>query len=340
MKRLRIFALMHEELVPPEDMEGVEDYTKEPWKTEFDVMATLGELGHEVRALGVRGDLGVIRDNLDEAKPHIVFNLLEEFDGLALYDQNVVAYLELLGVRYTGCNPRGLMLARDKALSKKILNYHRIGVPRFAVFRRGRKVRRPRRLEFPLFVKSLVEEASLGISQQSKVEDDGDLVERVAFIHESVGSDAIAEEYIAGRELYVGVLGNERLEVFPPWELVIRKQADDVPVIATRKVKWDLAYQKRMGVDTCEAKGLSPEQGEHIKRTSKRIFRILELSGYARMDFRLSEEGRLYFLEANPNPQLAYGEDFAESAEKKGISYNELVKRILSLGLRRARAER
>ena len=171
MKKLRILALMHEDLVPPEDVEGF-DLTMVSWKTEFDVVATLENMGHDVFSVGVRNDLGVIRDSIEKWKPHIAFNLLEEFASMPMYDQNVVSYLELLGLPYTGCNPRGLMLARDKGWTKKILSYHRISVPEFMVVPKGRRVRRPKRLPFPLIVKSMTEEASLGISQASIVDDD------------------------------------------------------------------------------------------------------------------------------------------------------------------------
>ncbi len=334
-KKLRILALMHADLVPPDSIEGMSDEDVQPFKTEFDVVATLRELGHEVMPLGVRSDLVVIRQAIDDWKPDLAFNLLEEFDGVATYDQNVVSYLELLGMPYTGCSPRGLMLARDKALSKQILTYHRIRVPEYAVFKRGRKVRRPARLDFPLFVKSLVEEASLGISQASIVEDDAKLAERVAFIHDRIGTDALVEQYIAGRELYTGVLGNQRLQVFPIWELLFTKAPEEMPRIATRKVKWDYDYQQKYGIASGEAENLPDGVAERIVRMSKRIYRVLDISGYARIDMRLSREGELFVLEANPNPQLAYGEDFAESAEKAGLDYAELLQRIVNLGLRR-----
>jgi D-alanine-D-alanine ligase len=250
-----------------------------------------------------------------------------------VYDQHVVSYLELLHQPYTGCNPRGLVLARDKALSKKLLHYHRIPVPEFHVFPRGRKIRRPKRLAFPLFVKSATEEASWGISQASVVNDEERLAERVAFIHRQTESDAIAEQFIDGRELYVGMIGNQRLWTFPIWELHFKKAAD-MPVIATTKVKWDVAYQKRLGVTTSAAKDLPEGAEARILKICKRAYRILDLSGYARMDLRMTPEGRVYVLEANPNPQLGYGEDFAESAEAAGISYEDLLQRILNLGMR------
>jgi len=340
MKKLRILALMDKDLVPPDTIEGLTEEEIEPWKMEYDVVATLHNMGHEVYSLGVKDELGIIRTNIDEFKPHIVFNLLEEFAGEAIYDQNVVSYLELHRMPYTGCNPRGMMLARDKALSKQILSFHRIRVPNFAVFQRGRAIKRPRRLEFPLIVKSLNEEASLGISQASIVDDEDKLKERVLFVHERIGTDAIAEQYIEGRELYVGIIGNYRLQLFPAWELLFTKMPDDVPRIATAKVKWDLKYQKKMGIKTQAAKDLSPEIQQYIQKLCKRIYRYLGLSGYARMDLRMTPEDKLYVLEANPNPQLAYGEDFAESAEAAGLSYEALIQRIVNLGLRRGRESR
>ena len=212
MRPLRVLVLMHKDLVPPESLNG-NDPSQAEWKTEYDVVTTLRKLGHEVKPLGVKSDLGVIRTAVEEWKPHIAFNLLEEFDGLAVYDQNVVSYLELLHIPYTGCNPRGLMLARDKVLSKKLFSFHRIPFPEFMVVPQGRMVKRPKWLSFPLIVKSVTEEASLGISQASIVQDDEKLKERVGFIHQNVGTGALIERYIEGRELYVGILGNGHLHV-------------------------------------------------------------------------------------------------------------------------------
>lgn len=337
MKKKRVLAIMHKDLVPPDSIEGLTEAQIAPFKTEYDVITACRGLGHEVRSLGIQSDLSVLGRMIEEWKPHIVFNLLEEFDGEAVMDQNVVSYLELIKLPYTGCSPRGLILARDKGLSKKILSYHRIRVPDFVVFPRRKPIKRPTRLKFPLFVKSLVEEASLGIAQASIVDDDEKLKERVSFIHERVGTDAIAEQYIEGREFYVSVLGNNRLRVFPIWELKFTKAPDDLPVIATAKVKFDLRYQKKLGVVTCEAQDLTPEAAQGILKLCKRIYRNLNLRGYARIDMRMTPDGKVYVLEANPNPQLARGEDFAESARAVGVSYEQLIQRVINLGLRRAR---
>ena len=220
--------------------------------------------------LGVGSDLGVLRDAIEQFKPDITFNLLEEFHGVAVYDQHVVSYLELMKRRYTGCNPRGLMLAHDKALAKKILSYHRITVPDFVVLPMGRKIRVPRRLEYPLLVKSLTEEGSIGIAQASHVGDESQLRDRAEFIHRQLQTDAIAEQYIPGRELYVGIRGNQRLAVFPIWELIFENLPEDAPFIATAKVKWDQNYQKKLGVKTEEAKDLEPAMAQKISKLSKR----------------------------------------------------------------------
>jgi D-alanine-D-alanine ligase len=336
MKRLRVLVLMHPDLVPPDSVEGRSEREIFVWKTEYDVVSTLRRLGHDVRALGVRDELLPIRDTIEEWQPEIVFNLLEEFHGKTIYDHNLVSYLELRHMRYTGCNPRGLVLARGKALSKKLVAYHRIHVPAFAVFPIGRTVRRPPRLAFPLIVKSLVEDASLGIARASVVDSDEKLSERVAFVHEKIGTDAIAEEYIHGRELYVGVLGNERVKVLPTWELVFENMPANAPLIATARVKHDPDYQERRGIYQ-EPADLTPEMSREIARTSRRIFHVLELDGYARIDFRLRADGRLYFLEANPNPEVAEREEFASAALHAGIAYPQLLQRILTLGLQRGR---
>jgi D-alanine-D-alanine ligase len=324
---------MHKELVPPEGAETADAPTAE-WRTEFDVLRALKNLGHETKALGVADDLGTIRQTIQEWRPHIAFNLLEVFHNVGVFDQNVVSYLELLRMPYTGCNPRGLMLARDKAMSKKLLAYHRIPVPDFAEFPIGRRIIRPKRMNFPLIVKSLTQEASIGISQASVVEDDQKLRERVEFIHQSIGTDAIVESYIEGRELYVGILGNQRLQVLPVWELLFTNMPDEARPIATERVKWSPKYQEKRGIKSDEAKELGDGVPEKIRHICKRVYRILELSGYARIDLRLDANGRVYVLEANPNPQLAHDEDLAESAARSGVSYNALLQRILNLGLK------
>jgi D-alanine-D-alanine ligase len=225
-----------------------------------------------------------------------------------------------------------MMISRDKALSKQILSYHRIPTPRFAVFRKGQSYRAPRKLKFPLFVKSVSDDASYGISQASIVADAERLKERIEFVHEQTSSDALVEEYIEGRELYVGVIGNDRLRTFPVWEMDFGTLPEAMAGIATRKVKWDRRYQAKHGIRTAAAQSLPNGCAAHLDRLSKRIYRSLSLSGYARLDFRLHPDGTVYVLEANANPNISHREDFADSAEAAGVDYSTLLEQIIRLG--------
>ncbi len=332
MKPLRVLVLMHESLVPPDTLKGYSEREIDEFKTEYDVVEYLRKSGHEVRALGLGDSLTELRSAIMEWKPDVAFNLLEEFQGIVSYDQHVVAFLELMRQPYTGCNPRGLMISRDKALSKQILAYHRIPTPRFAVLRRGQRYRVPAKLKFPLFVKSVSEDASLGISQASVVHDVDHLKDRIQFIHDQTRSDALVEEYIEGREFYVGVMGNQRLQTYPVWELDFGT-LPELAGIATRKVKWDRAYQKKHGIRTAAAQTLPDGMPGYLDKLTKRIYRALSLSGYARIDFRMRPDGSVFVLEANANPNLSTHEDFARSGASAGVDYGELLARILSRGL-------
>jgi D-alanine-D-alanine ligase len=338
MKRLRVLVLMDPALVPPDSTKGYTAQEINEWKTEYDIVSTLRTAGHDVRPFGVEDELKAVRDEIDGFKPDVVFTLLEDFHGKVIYDQNIASFLELMQIPYTGCNPRGLILARGKDLSKTLVHYRRIAVPAFAVFPKGRKVKRPARLALPLIVKSLSEDGSLGISQASVVDTDEKFAERVAFIHERIRTAAIAEQYIEGRELYVGVLGNERLRVLPVWELKFGNLAQGAWPIATEKIKHDPIYQERLGIVDGPAKDLAPELYARIQRTAKRVYRALDLDGYARIDFRLTADGVPYFIEANPNPEIAKSQEFATAAKHDGLAYPDLLHRILALGISRAKA--
>jgi D-alanine-D-alanine ligase len=337
MKKKRVLVLCHPELIPPETLEGYTEREILYWRTEYDIVQTLRAWGHEVATLGVQEDLAPIRETVVNWKADIVFNLLDSFHGEAIYCQNVASLLELMRIPYTGCNPRGLVLSQGKDLSKKLLKYHRIPVPAFAVFPMRRKVKRPPKLEFPLIVKSLIEDASLGISQASVVDNDDKLEERVTFIHERLGTAAIAEQYIDGREIYVGVYGDlERMRALPVWELQFQRLAAGTLPIATASVKHDPVYQKRRGVEQGPALDLPPALASRIQTMAKRICRTLEIDGYARVDFRLTPDGIPYYIEANPNPEIAEDEEFASAAKHEGTSYTDLLNRLLALGINRA----
>ncbi len=333
MKRLRVLALMHEQLVPPESIKGMTPQEINPWRMEYEVRGALRELGHEVHVLGVGDELAPIRRAIDAHQPQVCFNLLTHFLDLGAYHAHVVSYLELLKACYTGCNPRGLLLAGDKALSKKILAYHRIRVPRFWVFRLGNSAPAAARLPYPLIVKSIAEQASIGIAQASVVHDADALRARVEFVHRTVGTDAIAEQYVEGRELTIGVIGNERIEALPVRETTFASLPDGAEPILTAKSKWDLRYQKKIGLRSGPA-DLPPARVLEIARLARRTFRALGLSGYARLDLRLAADGTVFAIDANPNPDLCRDEDFAAAAAQVGVGYGDLIQRILNLALR------
>ncbi|MFO1008982.1 MAG: ATP-grasp domain-containing protein [Planctomycetota bacterium] len=334
MRKLRVLVLMHKHLVPPESNEGLSEEQIALTHMERKVLSTLKQLGHEARALGLEDELGPIRPAIEEFKPHVAFNMLTYFHDVASYEAHVVSYLELLKQPYTGCNPRGLVLAGDKALSKKILSYHRIPCPQFALFPQGgRRARLPARMRYPVIVKSVIEQGSAGIAQASVVKDDDSLNERVEFLHRTLSTDAVAEQFIDGRELTISVLGNERLQTFPVWELWFDKLPERSEAIATSRVKWNEEYAKRIGAHTGRARELDPVLEKRLLHVAKRTYKALDLSGYARIDLRLDAEGRAWVLEANPNPDLTPGEDFPESAKSVGLNYAQLVQRLLNLGI-------
>ena len=332
MKPKRILVIMHESLIPPATLEGMSQRDVDECRTEFDIVSHLTSAGHDVRCLGVYDSLTDLKRAIRDWQPNIVFNLLDEFDGLVAQDFHVVSFLELLKQPYTGCNPRGLMLSRDKVLTKQLLAYHRIPTPQFAVCKRGEKIRLPSRLRYPLFVKSATDDASLGIAQASICGDVASLRQRIQFVHEQASSDALVEEYVEGREIYVGVLGNERLRTLPIWELKFGNLPEGGAPIATRRVKWDRRYQARHGIYTEAAHTLPEGVVAELHRLTRRIYRALHLTGYARVDFRVMADGRVFALEANANPILSQEEVFARSAQLSGLSYDDLLARLLSLG--------
>lgn len=330
---LRVLVMTNTDLLPPASLDGLSEQEQLPFRAGYNVRVGLAALGHSVVELGVDDELAPIGQALAEVKPHVVFNLVEQFLGRGLFCSHVVSYLELNRAAYTGCNPRGLVLARDKALSKKILRYHRFAVPRFRAIRRSRMAQLPPRCEFPVIVKSLSEQGSYGISEASVVRSQERLKERVSFVHDQLESDAIVEQYVEGREIYASVYGNERLTTLPPWELKIQNLRADAPNIATSQVKWNVEYQKRRGVELAQAIDLDAAAHAKIDRHSKRIYRALGLSGYARIDFRLRDDGKLFFLEANPNPDITDGDEFASAAKAAGLSYDRMLQKLLTLGM-------
>jgi len=302
--------------------------------TEYHVITALRNLGHEVSVLGAVSDIGTIVKTLAERKPDLVFNLTEAFEGDRRLDKNIAALLEMVGVPFTGTGVAGLMLCRDKRLCKELLSLHKIRVPRFFSLPQDRKIRIAKTVRYPLVVKPALEDSSEGISNASLVSNVAELQERARFMHERWQQPAIAEEYIEGRELYVGILGNKRLSVLPPRECSFEFDGSAGPQLATYRVKWNEQYRKKWNIKFVFAE-LDPATTRNVGHICKKVYRVLQLRDYGRIDLRLTHDNKVVILEANPNPDLAYGEEVAEAAEYSGLAYEELIDRILHLALRR-----
>ena len=327
---------------PPID-QGLESYAddlKSPdWETEAGVLAALTRLGHEVRLCGIHDELAPLTRALEEFRPELVFNLCEAFRGLRALESNVAAYLELVGSRATGASSRVLALCKDKALAKlcvaEACNDRGIKVPRSVTIRRGEAIS-AEELAFPVFVKPLGLESSMGISRESFVDNAKDLAARVRFVHERLGQDALVEEYVAGRELYVSVAcrphgRGTRFECFAPRELSFGNLSEGQPRFATYKAKWDDAYRAKWGIRSRFLRKPEAALEARLAEAGRTIASALGLDGYARLDLRLSDKDELMFLEANPNPSLAPDEDFAQAAQGAGLGYDALIEKLIKI---------
>jgi len=297
--------------------------------TEADVLSCLKRLGHDVDTLAVFDNVTAIVDKLKAYTPEVVFNLSESFYHDRSHEPNIPALLELMNVAYTGAGPEALLLCKDKVLSKKVLAYHKVRSPHFVVSHRAHPLRRLRRFIYPAFVKPVCEESSDGISRASFARDEVEAVERARFIHQKFGCDALIEEYIEGRELYISVIGNHRLRVFPPREIFFSQVPEDIPKFATFHAKWNRAYRKKWGISNGAAKELPEGVEDELARLGRKVYRVLKIRGSGRIDVRLTPQGEMFVIEANPNPSLAEGEDFAQSACNAGIGYDALIQEIL-----------
>lgn len=334
MKKSRILILFDTDDAPPLS----QDFSKQiesADEAEFDVARALISRGHDVQCLGFRDDLDQLVSRLRSSSCDVVFNLSERFRGKSDLDYTVTALLEMLGLPYTGASPEGLLLSRDKALTKKVLAYHGVLIPHFMVCPIGQPVQRPSDLRFPLIVKPLDEDASVGIAQASVVRDDDALRDRIAFIHDRIATDAIVEEFIPGRELYIGVLGNERPRSLPPIEMVFKNEPNVEGRIATFKAKWSVKYRESRGIENMVARDLSKSLLQRLSDVAIRTYRAAGLRDYGRIDVRLAHDEAIYVVEANPNPYLADGEDLAWAAEEAGYVYPDLLERIAEMAINR-----
>src|SRR5436190_11574594 len=293
--------------------------------------------GHDVLMIGIGDEVGALLGKLAEFETRLVFNGCEGFRNNARHEYAIAALLDMYGYRYTGSSPTALLVARNKSLTKKVLAYHGIRVPAFAEFHPGDELVRPSELRFPLIVKPLLEDASVGIAQASVVENDESLAERVHFIHEKFTQAAIVEELVEGRELYAGLIGNDKVEVLPLVELTFGEPETSEHRIATYKAKWDEEYRKRKKIRNVFAKGLPEPLTAKIRDICTTAFHALWLQDYGRVDLRLAHDDEVYVLEVNPNPFLAVENEMADAAEKAGLKYNDFVQRIVDEAVARGR---
>ncbi len=309
---MNIVALVDVEAVPEGDpqLEGHAPNVLE--EMEFHVVEELRLMGHKVIVVPFVPDLMKTIEALKSAEPDLVFNMTERVQDDRRKDVHVTALLELLYLPYTGAGPTGLTICRDKAVCKRILSHHRIRFPRFVTLPPGRTRVRLKSF-YPAIVKPLYADGSDGISLSSLVSSEQELTDRVRKIHEQMKQPVICEEFVDGREVYVGILGNERLTALPPREIRFGRLEEGGPAIATARVKWDNAYREKWKIEYVHA-DLPSDVEKRIIRVSKKIYRLLHLRDYGRIDLRLTPDGEVVFLEANPNPNLAYGEDIAEAA--------------------------
>jgi D-alanine-D-alanine ligase len=329
-----VLLLTHRELYARDSIEGRSERAVVPWRTEYHVMRGLLALGHEVEQLGLDTSLAPLHAVLDRFAPHVVFNLLIELRDSGGFEPHVVAALEARGVPYTGCNSEALVLTRDKAITKKLLAWHGMPIPEFVTFRRGRRRRAPNGLAFPLIVKPIDEGGSYGIRTTSLVQSAAALERRVRWVHRHCGHDAIAERYIDGREITIGLLGNRRPRCLPLWETHFDGLARGAPRIVTERIKWNLAYRRARAVHSGPARPLPRGAIAAIRQLALRAWRVLRLSGFARIDFRIDDAGRPWLIDVNANPDVDFHEDFARAAAHDGIPPMELLQRIVDLGLR------
>ena len=333
-RKLNIMVLDDEVEIPASDPDF--SHPVESTKTEYHVIGALRQLGHKVSVLGAGEDINALITTLAENKPDLVFNLTEHIGGDRQQDKNIAAILDIMQIPFTGSGVSGLLLTRDKRLCKRLLSSHRIRVPGFASFPLNKTIRISKKLQYPLIVKPALEDSSEGISNSSLVANENELEKRVDFIRSKWQQPVIAEEYVGGRELYVGILGNKRLSVLSIRECIFNSEADTGPCLATYRVKFNEAYRKKWGIEFGFA-DLETLTLKHIERVCKKVYRVLQIQDYGRIDLRLTQQNQVFVLEANANPDLAYGEEIAESAQKAGISYVNFIDRILKAALRRYR---
>jgi D-alanine-D-alanine ligase len=331
MKILLLFDVARP--VAPDVAYTAETFLQEYKTAEANVLASLERLGHEVATMAVFDNVANVFDKIKSFAPDVVFNQCESFYDNRAHEPNIPALLDLMKIRYTGSGPDGLLLCKDKALAKELLSHHHVRVPRFVVSHLKSPLRRLQHFGYPAFVKPIGQEASDGIAKASFVRDEREAIDRLRFLHQKFSSDAMIEEYIEGREIYVSVLGNRRRVVFPPREIFFENVPDDEPKFATSHAKWNDAYRKKWGIINGPAAELPETLRKDLHKLARNVYAWLRIRGFGRIDIRLSPRNEMFVIEANPNPSLAAEDDFAQSANAEGLTYDALIQEILNAAL-------
>lgn len=303
-------------------------------KTDIEAISdALRELGHEPSKLAIDGKPSTLT-RLRRTEADLFFNLVESYAGDDTMEMHFAAYLDLIGKKYTGAGPQGCFLAMDKSVAKKIVRYHELYTPYSALIYKGR-VEHAQDIQFPVIVKPAAEDASKGIDAASVVNSVKDLLERISYIHDEFDAPALLEEYIEGREIYAAVIGNDRPEALPLVELDLSQLPDGMPHIAGYEVKFDVNTEAYRKTKSAPARDLDEETVTRIHEAAVTTYRALKLRDYGRIDLRLAESGRVYVIEANPNPWLDPAAEFAMAAKESGRSYTQVIGEIVELAMAR-----
>jgi D-alanine-D-alanine ligase len=339
MAKLKIVIIYDRVLVDEDEETAATDKapvtrTLDKKEVEDEVQEVLVKLGHEPVMHEIDGTtkslLALARMDCD-----LVFNLCESFAGDSTADFKIAAFLELIGKRYTGSGAHGLVLAQDKATAKKIFAFHGITTPLFQKSLRGR-LDFTHDLDFPVIVKPAREDGSIGIEFSAVVNSIRELSERMDWLHQHFDSPVLVEEYIEGREMYVGVIGNDKPEALPVIELDLSKLPEGTPKIAGAEVKWGKGTKAYKDTKSAIATDLPPATVAALHNAAKAAYQALELRDYARIDMRLQADGNVHVIEANPNPWLSSRAEFAMAARKSGRTYPELIGEIVDLAMARS----
>ena len=307
---------------------------RKPKTDREEIFEALQKLGHEPSNIELDGRPQSLHA-LAKCDADLIFNLTESFDGDDTKEMNVVAYLDLLGLRFTGAGPHSIFMSQDKAIAKKIFAFHGIKTPFFATSYRGR-IEHAHDISFPLIVKPGLEDGSIGIDEGAVVKNVKEMMERIQYIQDEFDSPALIEEYIEGREIYAGILGSyERAQVLPLVELDLSKLPEGTPKIATYDVKFEKNTEAYKLTKSHVVEGMDEETVKKLSDTAIAAYRALKLRDYGRIDMRLAPNGDVYVIEANPNPWLASRQEFAMAAKASGMTYAELIGSSVDLAMSR-----